>query len=208
MQIYKDGPALSKLAEQFKQIPFLQSFEGDLLKQILTASRMIVYGPDELILPEGAFGDHLYVLLRGKVRVVKNKSSIAVLDQVGEIFGELAALGNETRTASIFAVETSWCLELNLSVLQKLPAGDRDACHAILYRFVARIVADRLKKTTDELALVARELEVTRRKLAELRQNPGRGALDDELGLAIEQLRRAKEKLSQLGRSAEEPASA
>lgn len=202
MQIYKSGLALGEMSDQFKQIPFLKEFGDGPLKEFLSAGRMLVYTPDELIIPEGAFGDRFYVLLSGKVRVVKNKNPITVLDQVGAVFGELSALGNEIRTASVFATETTWCLELNPGFLQKLPPADRDACHGLLYRFIAQVIAERLKKTTDELALAARELEVTRRKLAELRRNSKPEVLDDELDLAIEQLRRTKEKLSRLGQVA------
>ncbi|CDH47398.1 MAG: Crp/Fnr family transcriptional regulator [Candidatus Competibacteraceae bacterium] len=203
MQIYKSGPALGDMTDKFRQIPFLKAFGDRYLHEILNASRMIIYEPDELIIPEGAFGDRLYVLISGKVRVVKQKNPVASLDQVGDLFGELSALGDETRTASVFATATTWCLEFNPGALQKLPAVDRDACHALLYRYIAEVVAQRLKKTTDELVLAARELEVTRRKLAELRRDSGRESWDDELDLAINQLRRTKEKLALLGRASE-----
>ena len=67
---------------------------------------------------------------------------------------------------------------------------------------IAQVVAERLKQTTNELTLAAKELEVTRSKLAELRRTSQPEMLDDELELAIEQLRRTKEKLSHLGRAA------
>jgi CRP/FNR family cyclic AMP-dependent transcriptional regulator len=207
MQIYQSGPALGEMTDKFKNIPFLKAFGDRYLHEILNASRMIIYEPDELIIPEGAFGDRLYVLISGRVRVVKKKNPVALLDQVGELFGELSALGDETRTASVFAMATTWCLEFNPGSLQKLPVADRDACHALLYRYVAAIIAGRLKQTTDELVLAARELEVTRSKLAELRHNSGRESWDDELDLAINQLRRTKEKLAHLGREAEAPSS-
>ena len=204
MQIHQSGPALGELIERFKSIPFLQAFGEQPLKEILGVSRMLVYEPEELIIPEGAFGDRLYVLLNGKVRVTKNRSPITVLDQVGEVFGELSLLGNETRTASVYALETTWCLELSPGFLQKLPPSERNACQALLYRAIGRIVAERLRKTTDELILAVKELEMTRRKLAELRRHADReerNSFDDELELAIEQLRRTKEKLARLGQA-------
>ncbi len=204
MQIYQSGVALSELADRFRQIPLLSSLEDRHLKGLLSASRLLIYDPDEIIIPEGAFGDHLYVMLSGKVRVVKNNNQIAVLYQVGEVFGELSALGDEIRTASVIAAETTWCLELSPSFMRRLPTSERDACYALLYRFIARVVAERLKRTTDELVVVTRELDMTRRKLADLRRKSNQETLDDELASAIEQLRRTKEKLSRLGRAAEE----
>lgn len=198
MQIHQSGPALCEMADRFRQIPFLSGFEDRSLKSILGASRLLVYEPDETIIPEGSFGDNLYVMLDGKVRVVKDNSQIAVLYQVGEVFGELSALGNEIRTASVIAAETTWCLELDPGVFKRLPATERDACYALLHRFIAQVVAERLKRTTDELVVVTRELEMTRRKLAELRRKSNQEIFDGELASAIEQLRRTKEKLSRL----------
>lgn len=204
MQIHQSGPALYEMADRFRQIPLLSEFEDRYLKNILNASRLLVYESDETIIPEGSFGDHLYVMLGGKVRVVKDNSQITVLYQVGEVFGELSALGNEIRTASVIAAETTWCLELDPGILKRLPATERDACYALLYRLIAQIVAERLKRTTDELVVVTRELDTTRRKLAELRRKSNQDTLDDELASAIEQLRRTKEKLSRLKQPVEE----
>lgn len=198
MQIHKDGPDLVQLIEQFKRLPLLQVFERDILEQILAAGSMVLYGTDEPIISEGAAGDRLYVLLRGKVRVMKNKKVIAVLDQVGEVFGELSMFGQEARTASVYAVETACCLELTPSLLHKLPRADRDACHALLYRFIAQVIANRLMKTTDELVRATDELETTRSKLDKLRQSPRQDELVSELELAIGQLQWTREKLSQL----------
>lgn len=202
MQIYKNGLTAHELTETFRQIPLLQAFNDGHLSDILSASRILIYEPEELIIPEGAFGDRLYVLISGKVQVVKNHCPIVVLDQVGEVFGELSMLaGDEIRTASIFAMATTWCLELNPGFLHKLPPAERDAGHALLYRFIARIVAERLRKTTDELAQAVREVEATRRKLADLRRDSHRNeAMDADLQWAIDQLRRTKEKLARIGR--------
>jgi len=203
MQTYKGGLALSKLSDALKKIPLLQTFEGNPLKEMLNASRMLAYKPNEVIIPEGAFGNHLYVLVSGQVRIVKDQNLIAVLDQLGEVFGELSALSDEPRTASVIATEPTWCLELNPGCLENLPPEDRVAGYALLYSFIAQVLADRLKKTTNELTLAVKELEDTRCKLTELRQNPTQQALDNELELATEQLWRTREKLARLGSPAE-----
>ncbi|RUQ35810.1 MAG: cyclic nucleotide-binding domain-containing protein [Candidatus Competibacteraceae bacterium] len=198
MQVYKEGPELLELIDQFKRLPLLQVFDGIVLERILTASSMMLYGADEPIITEGTTGECWYVLLKGKARVVKNRKPVAVLDQVGEIFGELAMFGQATRSASVYAVDPSYCLELNPSLLQKLPRADRDACHALLYRFVAQVVADRLMRTTTALASATEELEVARNKLAQQQRSAGQDDVVNELELAIGQLQWTKEKLARL----------
>ncbi|MDS4069523.1 MAG: cyclic nucleotide-binding domain-containing protein, partial [Candidatus Competibacter sp.] len=202
MQIYKDGPDLISLIDQFKKLPVLQSFDGEALEQVLTASTMPVYEAGETIISEGQVGDRLYVLLKGKVRVEKNNTTVAMLDQVGEIFGELSLLGQETRSASVYAEETTWCLELSPSFLQTLSQNDQGSCYAMLYLFIARVVADRLMKTTDELALTIKELENTRQnmaeKISELQLSSEEGKVITELDLVMKRLTNSSEKLSRL----------
>lgn len=201
MRIYQNDQALPDLVDRLRKIPFLNAFEEHQLKDILSVSRIVAYDTNETIIPEGTIGEHFYVLLGGKVRIVKNNSQIATLCRAGDLFGELSALGNDFRTASVIAMDTTWCLELKPSALQTLPSPERDACYTLIYRFIAQVVAARLKKTTDELVLVSSELETTRQKLSELQQRSPQQAFNDELSSAIEQLKRTKERLSRIGRA-------
>lgn len=204
MRIYQSDPALPELIDRLRKIPLLNAFDDHHLKNILSVSRILAYNPEEVIIPEGGIGGQFYVLLGGKVRIIKNQNEIASLCRAGDLFGELSALGNEIRTASVVAAETTWCLELTPDSLETLPAAERNASYALLYRFIAQIIAARLKKTTEELVLVTAELETTRRTLTELREKSKQDAFKNELALAIEQLRNAKTRLSRLGQSAEE----
>ncbi len=62
-----------------------------------------------------------------------------------------------------------------------------------------RVVANRLKETTDERGLALQNLEITRRKLAELRKTTDLKALSNALEVVIEQLRYTKESLFLVG---------
>ena len=84
----------------------------------------------EAIVEEGHTGNGLYVILRGKVEVVKSEGTpraqvLATLG-TGEPFGELALLGEWKRTATVRAVEETRCLGMDrwlfLAHLQKEPA--------------------------------------------------------------------------------------
>ncbi|MBK8183127.1 MAG: cyclic nucleotide-binding domain-containing protein [Candidatus Competibacteraceae bacterium] len=204
MRIYQNDPASPELVDRLRKIPFLNAFDDQHLKNILTVSRILAYDANEIIIPEGTVGGEFYVLLGGKVKVVKNQNQIATLCRAGDLFGELSALSNDIRTASVIAVDTTWCLELKPHPLEILPTTEQNACYILLYRFIAQVVAARLKKTTDELVLVTGELEVTRHKLSELQQQSSQQVFSDELALAVEQLRRTKERLSRLGRTTAE----
>ena len=104
------------------------------------------FGPGELIVEEGRTGNGMYVIMSGEVEVVKGLASenpqvIAVLGP-GEVFGEMALLGEWPRTASVRAVKASECVgvdrwvflaelarrpQLAVSMLQILARRLRDA---------------------------------------------------------------------------------
>jgi CRP-like cAMP-binding protein len=174
MQTHRSGEELVASLGNFQKLPFLRSFDQKHLAEILRASRVVIYEPDELIIPEGGTDDKLYILLNGKVKVSKNKLWVATIEQSGEVFGELASLGGGSRSASVFAVTKTWCLAVSTAFLKKLSPEDRSACYAVFYRLIANLLAERLRHTTEELAQTYQELELVRNRLAELRrERPG-----------------------------------
>ncbi|MBW1997749.1 MAG: TIGR02266 family protein [Deltaproteobacteria bacterium] len=65
------------------------------------------YSDGQIILREGTPGDWVYVILSGKVRIIKSvkgKSFILAVLEPGEVFGELSFLGGINRTATAQAV--------------------------------------------------------------------------------------------------------
>lgn len=170
MKIYKSGAELVGSADHFKKLPFFQSFNEQHIKEILQASKMIIYDPGEIIIPEGGVDDKIYLLINGKANVMKGKLWIATLEETGELFGELPLLDNDTRSATVVAVGTTWCLAVSMSFLRKLSLQDQNAWYAAFYSLVARTLAERLKLSTEELAMVHKELALAKSKLERLRK--------------------------------------
>jgi CRP-like cAMP-binding protein/small-conductance mechanosensitive channel len=90
----------------------------------------VSFAPGETILKEGDPGDSLFMVKRGRVRVLlarANGSSeqIAVLGP-GQIFGEMSLLTGEPRSATVVAVEQTDCLVMGkadlLHLLERRPA--------------------------------------------------------------------------------------
>ncbi len=63
------------------------------------------YRAGEFVFKEGERSSELYLLLKGAVEVIKNGESIARIAEPYSYFGEMAALLNEPRTASVRVVE-------------------------------------------------------------------------------------------------------
>ena len=63
---------------------------------------------------------HFFILISGTVAVYNDNHMIASLDQPGEYFGEMGALLNQTRTASLKAETSVSCYALPVKMLDKL----------------------------------------------------------------------------------------
>ena len=75
------------------EVPFLEAFSKEHLDQVLHASAFIECDPGDVIIAEGDEASRIFILLAGEVAVVKGGEQLVTMDQTGDIFGELAALG-------------------------------------------------------------------------------------------------------------------
>ena len=75
------------------------------------------FGPGELIVEEGRTGNGMYAIISGNVEAVKalgteQERTVNRLG-TGEVFGEMALLGEWPRTASVRAVDEVECLGID-----------------------------------------------------------------------------------------------
>ena len=94
-----------------------------------------------LILHEGGKTGHLFVLLEGRLEVVKGDSVVAVLIEPGAVLGEMSVLLDQPHTATVRAASDSVVYEFDdaASFLRDQPA-------------VALLIAQRLNVATTYLA--------------------------------------------------------
>ena len=147
------------------QIAFFESFQGKHLNDILYSSYFIQADPGDEVIKEGQEDSRIFVLLTGSLEVIKNGEALAKLDTAGEIFGELAAVTNEKRTASVIARSNTLCLVIDQQFLREIkPEEDNASYDAALYGFISRVLAERLKKASVLITRLEKELEETRHK--------------------------------------------
>ena len=147
------------IPETLMEVPFLEAFTKDHLDQVLHASAFIECDPGDVIIAEGDEASRIFILLAGEVAVVKGGDQLVTMDQTGDIFGELAALEDETRSASVVAVKDTFCLAVDQKFLEHvLPKEDNAPFYAALYEFIAKLTTKRLKATSAYLAQIDMEL--------------------------------------------------
>ncbi len=101
-----------------KQLPFFAGLPDELLGQIVATGRARTLAAGEVVFRKGDPPDGMYVLLEGKVRVFltdeqgRHDVELTSLSS-GSLFGEMALLDGELRSASVACVEPSECLLLS-----------------------------------------------------------------------------------------------
>lgn len=149
-----------KVPDVLRAVPFLGSFNDDQLDDVLNASSYIKCDTGDFIIEDGAIDSRIYILLRGAVQIIKGDKIFAKITEPGEIFGELAVVNEDRRSASVVATEETVCIAVDQKFLQDIqPREEHPAFYAALYEFIARTTAARLQSTSKRLAELEMELK-------------------------------------------------
>jgi CRP-like cAMP-binding protein len=102
------------------------------------------------------------------VNVCKESKVLATMKRPGEVFGEIAVVNDDRRSASVVAAKSAVCLAVDQKFLQDIKPREEDpAFYAALYEFIARVTAGRLQATSRRLAELELQVKSLEAKLAE-----------------------------------------
>jgi len=117
------------------------------LNQLLSVSSKAVWRKGEDIFQQGDPGRDMYVICAGKVLIWRNSAGkrleLASLS-AGESFGEMGLVDVGKRSAGAQALEDTLALRISYDRLHEAPAAA-----SILYRNIAKALAERLTIATD-----------------------------------------------------------
>ncbi len=157
--IHEEG----KLPELLANIPFFDSFTAGHLNDILYSSYFIQCDPGDKVIEEGQDDARIFILLTGELEVRRGSETLGVLSQSGEVFGEVAVISGEKRMADVIATTSTLCLVIDQQFLNELkPEKTNASYYAALYGFLSRVLAERLKRTTQRLTDLEREVDELR----------------------------------------------
>jgi CRP/FNR family transcriptional regulator, cyclic AMP receptor protein len=102
------------------------------------------------VVHEGGRTGHLYVLIEGRLEVVKGDTVVAALTEPGAVLGEMSVLLDQPHTATVRAVQDSIVYEIHdaASFLRQQPA---------VALIIARMLAQRLNVANTYLADLKRQ---------------------------------------------------
>lgn len=161
------------MPETLRAVPFLGSFSDEQLDDVLNSSSYIHCEPGDAIIEEGAIDSRIYILLSGEMEVRKDGKVLTSIARPGDVFGELAVVNDDKRSASVVAAKPSVCLAVDQKFLQDFKPREEDPdFYAALYEFIARITAARLQATSRRLGELELENKRLKAKLAKKDSKP------------------------------------
>ena len=123
---------LLRSAELFAELP------EDALRQLAGVLVAEEYGSGDCIIEKDKFSTSLYVVFRGNTRVHDGDRTLATLGEKA-VFGELAALDGEVRSASVSAIDRVSLFRLNRSDLIHVITENVEVTRGILQSLCRRL---------------------------------------------------------------------
>lgn len=148
----------------------LKEKELELIKNIV---KEVKFNEGETIMQEGEIGDTMYIMVKGEVEVSKNltmkfgeeeyKSTEKILSRLSSndhaVFGEMALIGKETRSASIIARSECILLEIKRDNFINLVISNPDTGVKILLR-LCELLTTRLRKSDQDVIRLTTALSI------------------------------------------------
>ena len=130
--------------DDFKHIPLFRQMDDSQINMLIQQAKTLTLHPNDVVFEEGAKEDTLFLLQMGRCEVSQAGKTMASLG-AGTVFGEMALVSSQPRTATITAVRLStfkvWDPDTLLTVFDLDP---EIGLH--LYRNLSQILAQRLTR--------------------------------------------------------------
>lgn len=134
-----------------KEVPLFRYLGFDEMLRVVSAIRDERFEKGQVIVDEGQAGTALFVLMQGEVSVVRKGQFIATL-KGGDHFGELSLIDRSPRSATVTATEPCECLVMGQQQFYDI-VREYNALSVKLLWSMTRVLAERLRQTTDDLGL-------------------------------------------------------
>lgn len=98
------------IAKKVSQMPIFADADEKIIKYLSESLKPMIFSGGRMVLKEGDEGEHLYLVIKGHLDVLKGEGEQEVdIIAEGDIFGEMALLYNKPRSASIRVKASGYC---------------------------------------------------------------------------------------------------
>lgn len=138
--------------ELLKKIDLFRSIPSDTLSLLVDQANDIYLTRDSVLFKEETDYKNVYVILSGKLLVYKGKKNISELGQ-GEYVGEMPLIDQQSRSASVKAVEDTLLMEIDEDLFKKSILPNSSALLAMM-----RVFANRMRDDLTQMESEMRKL--------------------------------------------------
>ncbi len=137
-----------------------KGLDNDEISLIIPICKVKYFFKGEVIFEDNAPGDDLFVIIDGEVSVqleaITPHFDIAITKLVrGQIFGEMALIDNEPRSAKVSCFTECACLVISGSELRNIFEANTKMGYKVMFN-LAKIISRRIRKTNRRLLNVVR----------------------------------------------------
>lgn len=123
-----------KQADNTNTLKIFAGIDASIVEEILAASPRAEYGSGEMIMEQGEHPDGKgYIIEEGSVNVWVDGNSTAELSE-GDIFGEIALLNEEPRSASVVSKTPTKVIVLSQDILFQMIENDDNSINKEIMR--------------------------------------------------------------------------
>ncbi|MBX3014944.1 MAG: cyclic nucleotide-binding domain-containing protein [Caldilineaceae bacterium] len=108
----------------------------------------VAFAADATIFALGDYGDAMYILLAGRVRVHSGGRTLTIMEPQ-QVFGEMAVLDPEPRSASVTTIEATSVLRIERAALYRLLATRTEVATGII-QILCRRLRDRTTSMVED----------------------------------------------------------
>ena len=127
-----------------RRFPLFGKMSSRVLSLVATVTDEVVFSRGTVIFNRGDFGDCMYLIVEGKVRIHIGPVRLAVLGEAEE-FGEMGVLDGEARSASATAETDCLALRVKKEEFHRILARSPEACLEVL-----KTLSRRLRKVQED----------------------------------------------------------
>jgi len=143
---------------------FLSGLQESVLSDLALKAETLRVASGETIMTRGEEGSAMYFIISGKARVHDGEVIWAYIEE-GEVFGEMAVLDSEVRSASVTTESDSLLLSIEREVFYDALSTDPEAFKAVLHAVLKREreIVSEIKTRSTKLLSYQKEMEIGRR---------------------------------------------
>ena len=120
------------------------------LVQVAAIAETVDHKRDQVIFSLGQAGDAMYIVVRGKVKLTKDSTTVAELGR-GMHFGEMSLIDRSVRSLTATAIEDTQLVAIYRKDFYEIIKREPASAVKMLWAFV-QVLGHRLRKTTSDLS--------------------------------------------------------